>query len=165
MTIRSIAKLTKRYGVLLYKHAMYMCIPMLWWILSFCHYDQSPSQQINWTTRCINLINKKRTVLGLFIAFRIGYTIRSTELLHFYFDNFHQRMMINLVKKLIPPGHSGLQLGRRQFELHFLEWKWYHSYWNFTEICSQEPIDNKSVLVQVMVWRRSGLGATNAILG
>ena len=32
-----------------------------------------------------------------------------------------------------PPGQDG-----RHFQMHFLEWKWYNSDSNFTEMCSQE---------------------------
>ena len=37
-----------------------------------------------------------------------------------------------------PPGQNGHYFGRRQFQIHFLEWKWYNSDSIFTEICSQE---------------------------
>ena len=40
--------------------------------------------------------------------------------------------------------------------MHFLEWKWLNSDSNFTEICSQSPIDNKPALVWVMAWRLPG---------
>ena len=37
-----------------------------------------------------------------------------------------------------PPGENGRHFGRRQFQMHFLEWKWLHSDSNFTEISFQE---------------------------
>ena len=36
------------------------------------------------------------------------------------------------------PEQNGCHFGRWHFQLHFLEWKWYNSDSNFTEICSQE---------------------------
>ena len=38
----------------------------------------------------------------------------------------------------LPPGQNGHHFGRRQFQMHFLEWKWQNSDSNFTEIWSQE---------------------------
>ena len=37
-----------------------------------------------------------------------------------------------------PPGQNGCNIGRQHFQMHFLEWKWWNSDSNFTEICSQE---------------------------
>ena len=37
-----------------------------------------------------------------------------------------------------PPGQNGHHFSRRHFQMHYLEWKWYNSDSNFTEICSQE---------------------------
>ena len=36
------------------------------------------------------------------------------------------------------PGQNGRHFGRRQFQMHFLEWTWYNSDSNFTEIYFQE---------------------------
>ena len=40
--------------------------------------------------------------------------------------------------------------------MHFLEWKCLNSDWNFTEVCSQGPINNIPAMVQIMAWRRPG---------
>ena len=37
-----------------------------------------------------------------------------------------------------PPGKNGRHFGRRQFQMHFLEWKWHNSDSISTEICFQE---------------------------
>ena len=37
-----------------------------------------------------------------------------------------------------PPRQNGRHFGRRHFQMHFLEWKWYNSDSTFTAICSQE---------------------------
>ena len=36
------------------------------------------------------------------------------------------------------PEQNGCRFGRRHFQMHFLEWKWYYSNSNFTEIYSEE---------------------------
>ena len=36
------------------------------------------------------------------------------------------------------PGQNGRHIGRREFHMHFLEWKWQNSDSNFIEICSKE---------------------------
>ena len=50
-----------------------------------------------------------------------------------------------------PPVQNGRNFGRRYFQMHFLWMKimkfWFKFHWNLF------PIDNKSVLVQVMAWR------------
>ena len=37
-----------------------------------------------------------------------------------------------------PPGQNGRHIGRRHFQMHSLEWKWWNSNSNFTEACMQE---------------------------
>ena len=36
------------------------------------------------------------------------------------------------------PGQNGRRFGRRHFQKHFLEWRWYNANSNLTEICYQE---------------------------
>ena len=38
----------------------------------------------------------------------------------------------------------------RNFQIHFREWKFMYFGWNLTEICSLGPINNMSLLGQVM---------------
>ena len=45
---------------------------------------------------------------------------------------------------------------RRYFQMHFHEWKVFYFDSNLLRFVSKAPMDNKSVLVQVMVWRRTG---------
>ena len=42
---------------------------------------------------------------------------------------------------------------RQHFPMHFHEC----FDWKFTDVCSKGPIDNKSALIQVMAWRRTGV--------
>ena len=71
-----------------------------------------------YTTKEISCIHLGRFAPGL----DIGYTL--------------QRMNFSLTHW----GHGKMAaiLGRRQFQMHFLEWKWQNSNSNFTEICSHE---------------------------
>ena len=52
-----------------------------------------------------------------------------------------------------PFGHNGRHSGRRHFQMHFLEWKWWNSEVSFTECVSRSSNDNKPALVQVMSWQ------------
>ena len=52
-----------------------------------------------------------------------------------------------------PPGQNGRHLDRRQFKMHFLDWKLWNSDSNLVEICHQNSIGNKPALVHVMAWR------------
>ena len=55
----------------------------------------------------------------------------------------HERWILNMpeegdVINSSPPAQNGRHFGRRQFQMHFLEWKWRNSDSIFTDICSQE---------------------------
>ena len=51
------------------------------------------------------------------------------------------------------PGQNGRHIGRRQFQINFLEWKWWNSDSNFTEICSQE-----------FNWQKASIGSGNGLV-
>ena len=55
-----------------------------------------------------------------------------------------------------PPGQNGRHYGRRHFQRHFHEWKLYISIRISLKFVPKGPIDNKSALVRVMAWRRTG---------
>ena len=55
--------------------------------------------------------------------------------------------------KFISPWTKWLPFSRWHFKMHFHEWKVLYFDSKFTEVCS---IDNKSALVQVMAWHRTG---------
>ena len=50
------------------------------------------------------------------------------------------------------------------FQIHFIEWKWYNFdliwslfvFWSISKFVHKGPIDNKSPLIQLMAWRRTG---------
>ena len=52
-----------------------------------------------------------------------------------------------------PPGQNGHHFGRWHFQMHFLEWKWYNSISNFTEICCQESN-----------WQKASIGSGNGLV-
>ena len=54
-----------------------------------------------------------------------------------------------------PPGQKGRNLGRRHFQLHFLELKWYNSDQIPVKYVPGSPIDNKPALIQVIAWHRT----------
>ena len=54
------------------------------------------------------------------------------------------------------PWTKWLPFRRQHFQMHFHEWKLLYFDSNFTEVVPKDPIINKSALVQVMAWRRSG---------
>ena len=57
---------------------------------------------------------------------------------------------------LIFPWPKWSKFRRRYFHMHFHELSVLYFYSNFTEFVPRGPIDNKSVLVQVIAWNRTG---------
>ena len=54
------------------------------------------------------------------------------------------------------PGQNGRHFGRRQFQMHFPEWKWWNSDSISTEFVTRSPVHNTSTLVQIMACRLFG---------
>ena len=68
----------------------------------------------------------------VYVLFLPGLTITSHTLRSFKADFFH------LLSTHLPLDKNGRHFGRRHFQMHFRERKWWYSNPNFTEACSQE---------------------------
>ena len=64
-------------------------------------------------------------------------------------------MLTHVTCNSSPLKKNGRRFGRRHFQMHFREWKWYNSDSISLKCVPKNSFDNKTALVQVMVWRRT----------
>ena len=66
--------------------------------------------------------------------------------------SFGMRIIVNT----LGPEQNAVNVLQTILEMHFLEWEMLCLPLNFTEVYSKGPLDNMSVLIQVMGWHETG---------